>query len=379
MKNVVTGVPICVTTFWPCVGVTECGVMNQNSAERARLYAETVQCDPGRATKGFRVKSKCPAPLICPKPSVRSSPEGCSLCNDEGFHRGRSGFPAVGRCAQRLTVLAPATIMSSSELPPEILYLIVDHLSDEPTTLNACCVVSKSWVPCARRHLFFQVQFSWESQIKSWMKVFPDPSSSPAYYVRVLMLRSPEVVIIAGTYARACISSFCHVAKLQVNGARRDATVSLVPFHRLSPTLRSLSLHLYSFPPQEVLKLICSFPLLENLSLSLSLRLRTDETVTNGWDAPSNSMRLTGSLYLGGQIRPVARMLLHLPNGLRFSKITMMCKAGDAGAASDLMSKCSDTLESLCIGYYIGPFHSPSVVGRCLTATRRVIPSTTSV
>ena len=47
----------------------------------------------------------------------------------------------------------------SCTLPPEILDLIIDHLHDEPATLKTCCVVSKSWVPRTRKHLFALVEF----------------------------------------------------------------------------------------------------------------------------------------------------------------------------------------------------------------------------
>ena len=43
--------------------------------------------------------------------------------------------------------------------PPEIFDLIIDHLQDEPITLKACCLVSKSWVPRSRMHIFAHVEF----------------------------------------------------------------------------------------------------------------------------------------------------------------------------------------------------------------------------
>ncbi|KAF9789198.1 hypothetical protein BJ322DRAFT_1000595, partial [Thelephora terrestris] len=48
-------------------------------------------------------------------------------------------------------------------LPPEILDLVTDNLSDEPSTLKACCLVSKSWVPRTRKHLFASVKFNQDS------------------------------------------------------------------------------------------------------------------------------------------------------------------------------------------------------------------------
>ncbi|KAF9642961.1 hypothetical protein BDM02DRAFT_3104213, partial [Thelephora ganbajun] len=44
-------------------------------------------------------------------------------------------------------------------LPPEILDYIVDFLYNEPETLKQCCLVSKSWVPRTRKHLFADINF----------------------------------------------------------------------------------------------------------------------------------------------------------------------------------------------------------------------------
>ncbi|KAF9644347.1 hypothetical protein BDM02DRAFT_3103092, partial [Thelephora ganbajun] len=44
-------------------------------------------------------------------------------------------------------------------LPPETLDYIVDFLHDNRETLEQCCLVSKSWVPRARKHLFADIKF----------------------------------------------------------------------------------------------------------------------------------------------------------------------------------------------------------------------------
>ncbi|KAF9789308.1 hypothetical protein BJ322DRAFT_992451, partial [Thelephora terrestris] len=48
-----------------------------------------------------------------------------------------------------------------SRLPPEISDHVVDLLHDEPDALRMCCLVSKSWVPCAQKHLFHEVVFDY--------------------------------------------------------------------------------------------------------------------------------------------------------------------------------------------------------------------------
>ena len=249
----------------------------------------------------------------------------------------------------------------SPSLPPEILDLIVDHLHDEPIALKACCVVSKSWVHRTRNHLFARVKFSVPgSRIERWKKAFPDPSNSPAHHVRSLSIRYKSAV--AATDVGGWVHPFHNLTHLRLESLDWGGSLSsLVPFHGLSPTLRSLSLRVAYL---EVLDLICSFPLLEDLTL-LSLRRES-----NVWNTPLTSPKLTGSLNLRAVdgIRPAARRLLDLPNGLHFAKIMIVCHDEDVESTMGLVSRCSNTLESLDISYYApGAFPPASTSGQCLT------------
>jgi hypothetical protein len=242
-----------------------------------------------------------------------------------------------------------------SSLPSEILDLlglIVDHLHDEPTTLKVCCVVSKSWIHRTRTLLFATVDF-WanKSSIERWKKTFPDPSHSPAHHTRTLFISDPPHVVAADADEGGWIRAFRNVVHLYLGFFdSEDPRVSLVPFHGLSPTLRSLYLVNTSM---EVLDLICSFPLLEDLELA-SLRHGSDT-----WNTPSTSPKLTGSLSLTPLkgIRPIVRRLMGLPNGLHFTKIMIAGIDEDDGSTTDLVLSCSDTLESLSVYCSaLGPF-----------------------
>ena len=249
-----------------------------------------------------------------------------------------------------------------STLPPEILDLIADHLHDEPITLKTCCIVSKSWVPRARKHLFARVEFyASESHMERWKKTFPDPSNSPAHHTRELFIYGALAITAADAGVSGRIRTFHNVVHLKLANLDR---VSLVPFHALSPVVRSL--HLTYFTP-DVFDLVCSFPLLEDLALHILY----PEGQTAEWNPPSSSPKLTGSLRLGiyGRAHPVIRRLLDLPYGLHFSKINVMFYDKETESVADLVSRCSDTLESLDI------VNSPSstlpsvpVTGQHLTA-----------
>jgi hypothetical protein len=256
----------------------------------------------------------------------------------------------------------------SCPLPSDIFDLILDHLRDEPTTLKACCVVSKSWIHRARTHLFARVEFrASKSHIELWKKKFSDPSNSPARHTRSLSVRGIPSITAADTDEGGWISTFHNIVHLHLeSGGSED---SLTPFYGLSPTLRSLRL---TTTPVEVLDLICSFPLLEDLTL-VCLGREDD-----GWSTPSTSPKLTGFLDLRsfGEIRHTARRLLDLPDGLHFTKITVECYTEDVGSIMDLVSRCSDTLESLSISYYTpGSLPSTSTSGQYLTAARGFRPA----
>lgn len=235
-------------------------------------------------------------------------------------------------------------------LPPEILDFIVDHLHDESNTLKSCSVVSKSWVPRSRRHLFARVNFdTLGSFAASWMKAFPKPSDSPAHYTRTLTVTGTQFITTAGADARRWIHAFRNVVHLHVDTHcwHCDGQITLVPLYGLSSAVKSLRLEFTTAPPSEVFGLLCSFPLLEDLALQASI----SGVVTGTWSPPLTSPRLTGSLELSstmGELGPAARRLLDLPNGSNFTKIVLVChNRADFKSAVDLVSGCSATLEVL--------------------------------
>ncbi|KAF9780889.1 hypothetical protein BJ322DRAFT_1082254 [Thelephora terrestris] len=232
-------------------------------------------------------------------------------------------------------------------LPPEIFDLIVDNLHDEPIALKACCLVSKSWVPRARRNLFALVTFSslrWP--VRSWMNAFPNPSNSPAHHTRDLHFYDRSSVIAAST--PNWVRHFRHTEELRIANIAVDGStaISFVRLQGLSPALKFLNLRSVSASLSEILNLICSFPLLDHLWLHFV----TTWGDADECDIPSTSPRLTGSLNLLSRTRPILRGLLNLPNGLHFAQITA-CHVEYSESLVDLISRCSDTLESLTVGF----------------------------
>jgi len=181
---------------------------------------------------------------------------------------------------------------------------------------------------------------------------------TPAHYTRNLMIYTSQALTSEG-----CIRAFSGLVRLQVD-VRGKSTYSLlygdgekisfVPLRGLSPTLKSLHLSCsFSAPTSEIFGLVCSFPLLEDLSLVCPGSSEDDR-----WDTPLTSPRFTGCLDLDmiGEIGPAVRRLSELPSGLHFSRISMTCYDNDVELTMDLLSKCSDTLEYLGICYRPGAF-----------------------
>ena len=261
----------------------------------------------------------------------------------------------------------PRSYVVMDNLPIEIVDLILDFLSNERSTLQACCVISKSWVHRVRKHLFAHVQFNVpRPSIESWIKTFPDPSNSPAHLSRTLSIRGEPVVVVASLHARPWVRAFDKIVNLNLEISWWDnfetSTRSLIPFHALSPSLKSLSITCLPIPPSDIFNFICSFHFLEDFTLNLTAIYEITDTSPT---IPSTSPKLTGSLHLAMKsgVQSTVRRFLDLPGGLHFSKISLFWLDRDAGSAADLISRCFDSLQSLRIGYtYSGAFPSASTL-----------------
>ncbi|KAF9645554.1 hypothetical protein BDM02DRAFT_495077 [Thelephora ganbajun] len=247
------------------------------------------------------------------------------------------------------------TTMSEPHLPPEISEYIVDLLRNELDTLERCCLVSRSWVPRTRKHLFADIKFLYSDDLERWKRTFPDPSRYPTHHTHTLTIGCPEVVTAADAQEGGWIRAFSNVTRLEVLSGLRDlygSEVSLVPFHGFSPVLKSLRVASETFPCVQILNLACSFRFLEDLDLAQHMMgvgiIGRDRTVFQ----PSTSPVLTGTLrvYLPGRMGCVTRRLLNLPCGLHFRKLEFSCYRDDnLRWMRALVVGCSNTLECVDI------------------------------
>jgi len=248
--------------------------------------------------------------------------------------------------------------MSNPILPAELLDHIFDHL-DTTHALRSCCLVSKSWIPCTRRHLFAEIKFNVGQELRSWRRTFPDPSTSPACYAKTLSIYCLPAVAATDAEGGGWIRGFSRVVRLEVGShseAAIDPTVSFFPFHGFSSFIESIRLNLAVLPSSRVFDLILSFPLLQDLSLT-AYEVSTDNgdspdappTVSQ----PSTPPTFTGSLRLfvtQGGLSLITHRLLSLPAGINFREFSSTWfHAEDPLLTMAVVERCSRTIETLDI------------------------------
>jgi hypothetical protein len=272
--------------------------------------------------------------------------------------------------------------MSGPRLPAEMLDHVVDLLHDTEDALGNCCLVSKSWVPRTRKHLFADIKFPTPRRLQSWKEMFPDPSTSPAYYAETLSVGCSQVVTAVDAEAGGWIKGFSRVVHVEVGCGELSVggSLSLVPFRGFSPVVKSLHITVPALSSPRAFDLILSFPLLESLTVSAHYEAPVykddgpgkDETSTA--TQPSSPPMFTGvlKLLLGRGMEYLTRRLLSLPSGIHFRKLTLAwLYEGDLSLIMALVRKCSHTLESLEITGNLGTCILHPRLGRHLTSVSR--------
>jgi hypothetical protein len=151
-----------------------------------------------------------------------------------------------------LTSSPPSTGMSQPHLPPEICDYVVDLLQGESFTLEKCCLVSKSWVPRVRNHLFRRIAFHSLTHLKAWMRAFPDPDNSLACYTRALFIGCAKIISTTVVEGNGWMRAFSKVVTLDIwDSSSKRTSIGfysrLLTGSRISPCRRSTLSCLASF------------------------------------------------------------------------------------------------------------------------------------
>jgi hypothetical protein len=122
-----------------------------------------------------------------------------------------------------------ATAMSGPSIPPEIWDYILDLLHGESETLRRCCLVSKSWVPRTRKHLFREILILFSADVDAWKEAFPDPVNSPACYTHPLTVGCEHVTAGVAAEEDGWIRAFYNVVQLRIFGGMRNLHLHPLP------------------------------------------------------------------------------------------------------------------------------------------------------
>ena len=252
-------------------------------------------------------------------------------------------FPALLTTSQALGERwrheAQMTMSTSPRVPPELCDHIIDQLHDNPDALKTCSVVSKSWTARSQEHIFSTINFTGDPDIVTWQNAFPDPVNSPARYTRTLTVNHRR------GFLENYLPSFCNVTCLVLHVHPVGGSfISLAQLHGFTPCLKYLRMVFRELPLSDVLNLVYSFPLLDDLLLT-GIPMASDAKV-----APSITPRFSGILFLAiyREMRNMVNHMLSLPGGLHFRELILpwICDE-DLPPMMDLMHACSRSLESL--------------------------------
>ena len=235
-------------------------------------------------------------------------------------------------------------------IPQEIIDEILDYLAADPDlrSLRSCALVSKSWVPSSRRHLFHTILFTMRDMDK-WLKTFPVPEQSPAHYIRDLRVSTGGYGSSPGVFFEY-IPWFTNVERVTLLGDGRW----IPTFWRLPQSVTSLTVNTDATAFAQIQGIMLHLPNLNDLSLSGSL-VPVDRRTLAG-------IGTTLSGKFGGQLRllkgfvdkDIINMLLEVPTGLHFTEVEIRGTSECLIPTVRLAEACANTLVkfSYYVSYY---------------------------
>lgn len=237
-----------------------------------------------------------------------------------------------------------------SDLPQELVDVVIDYLHRYRSTLRACSLTCSSWVSPSRYHLFYRLLLKDESTLVRWSESFPDHTNSPSSYVKELIFRKqPNPATLDNVLEH--FRSFTQVQNLVVV----DLVVHLFrdpPIHHyfghFSSSLRRLNL-VAPAATSELLDFLCLFPHLETLIMFNPVSQVSPVPLVTTVSPPfSGTLMLLGfeSLIQTSFIKN----LCSLPNGINFRKIRLSCEPTSQRRIQDIVTilhACGRSCEDL--------------------------------
>ena len=244
-------------------------------------------------------------------------------------------------------------------IPQEVIDEILVHLTIN--SLQSCALVSKSWVPSCRRHLFHIILFASKS-IAKWLETFPVPEESPAHFVRDLRFSIEEGYEVFPEAFFEYFSWFTNVEGVTFMGREIFGVVGPLWTPPLSHSATSLT-----FGPVAIAT--------EPMRVRNIMVQPRNPAGKGGWWLPGPLVWVSGRTLLGvetilkgrfgGRLRlfgeravgGVVDALLEVPTGLHFTGLDVCCPHECLLSTVKLSEACSKTLVRLSYTVF---FHGKS-------------------
>ena len=252
----------------------------------------------------------------------------------------------------------PTSVEAKTVVVPRIPHELIDEVLDYLATdldfksLQSCALVSKSWIPSCRRHLFHTIRFT-SGAATRWVKAFPVPEASPAHYVRELRFA------LGGGYSAPQqifehVPWFTNLERMTWMGAGGFRSLWVLSLRRLPQSLTSLTIETDMVALVQIRDILVQLPNLDDLSL-LGFRDTTERRVLLGMGKVVRG-RFCGQLRLvnGYADKCVMDMLLEVPTGLHFTEIHIRGMHESFLSTVRLAEACGHTLVKLS---YMVSFH----------------------
>jgi len=151
----------------------------------------------------------------------------------------------------------------SSYIPYELVDQIIDHLCNDPKSLNACALTARSWVPSTRYHRFQSIRFHSAKKIDTFHQLSQDAPGILPYYQEAIICDNSGCVpaSILEAAAKACLT-LPNLERIKFNNRIYASTPRVVTI--LSPIVAKITtLNLsgtFLASSNDFWPLICSFP-----------------------------------------------------------------------------------------------------------------------
>ena len=335
-----------VTHPFPCPGATTCNDISTKSGQRReqpedQAYPESGNHRMATSRQGVEFRTSLTSSVCRTSSRPLQFPSSLRLASRMGPKTSKAEHPTL---VETKTVTIP-------RIPQDIIDEILDHLVTISGThhLQACALVSKSWVPSCRRRLFHTVLFTW-LDARRWLRTFPVPEESPAHHVRDLCIRIGGPVDWDPDAFLGFIPWFTNVRRMTLvrYGGRYCGNLPLeMPLLRKLPrSVTSLTINAGGITLAEIRNIIALLPNMDDLFLSGALvsvnELERIVMTLRGGFAGKFGLRV--ACYAG---RDTMDMLFEILIGLHFTEVEILCARECLPSAVKLVEACGKTLVKL--------------------------------